>query len=102
MAENAREVVVAAPPRSAVGRAHKGALRYTRPDELAGQVIRAVVERAKIDPALVEDVVLGCAMPEGEQGLNVARLAALLGGLPVETSAQPINRLGSSRLPACH
>ncbi|HLU68414.1 MAG TPA: thiolase family protein [Kofleriaceae bacterium] len=100
MAENARDVVIAAPARSAVGRAHKGALRYTRPDELAGQVIRAVVERAKIDPALVEDVVLGCAMPEGEQGLNVARLAALLGGLPVETSAQTINRFCSSGLQA--
>jgi acetyl-CoA acyltransferase len=100
MADNARDVVIVAPVRSAVGRAHKGALRNTRPDELAGQIIGAVVARAKIDPAQIEDVVLGCAMPEGEQGLNVARLAALLGGLPVETSAMTINRFCSSGLQA--
>jgi len=101
MADSARDVVIVEPVRSAVGRAHKGALRYTRPDELAGQVMRALLARVpQVQPAMVEDVVLGCAMPEGEQGLNVARLAALLAGLPVETSAMTINRFCSSGLQA--
>jgi acetyl-CoA acyltransferase len=100
MAESGRDVVIVAPHRTAVGRAVKGALRNTRPDELAGQMIRAVIERSGVDPAQVEDVVLGCAMPEGEQGLNVARLAGLLGGLPIETSAMTINRFCSSGLQA--
>jgi acetyl-CoA acyltransferase len=95
------EVVIVEPVRSAVGRAHKGSLRHTRPDELAGQVMRALLARVPaVQPAMVEDVVLGCAMPEGEQGLNVARLAALLAGMPVETSAMTINRFCSSGLQA--
>jgi len=99
--DSPRDVVIVEAVRSAVGRAHKGALRSTRPDELAGQVIRALLERVPgVEPGMVEDVVLGCAMPEGEQGLNVARLAALLGGLPVETSAVTINRFCSSGLQA--
>ena len=74
--------------RSAVGRAHKGSLAQTRPDELAGEVIAALLARVpQVKPADVEDLVLGCAMPEGEQGLNVARVVGLLGGLPIETSA---------------
>ncbi|HTE52947.1 MAG TPA: thiolase family protein, partial [Kofleriaceae bacterium] len=101
MSDAAKDVVIVEAVRSAVGRAHKGALRSTRPDELAGQVIRALLARVPaVEPALVEDVVLGCAMPEGEQGLNVARLAALLGGLPVETSGVTINRFCSSGLQA--
>jgi acetyl-CoA acyltransferase len=87
--------------RSAVGRAHKGSLAQTRPDELAGQVIAALLARVpSVKPADVEDLVLGCAMPEGEQGLNVARVACLLGGLPVETSAMTVNRFCSSGLQA--
>ncbi len=87
--------------RSAVGRAHKGSLAQTRPDELAGQVIAALLARVRqLKPADVEDLVLGCAMPEGEQGLNVARVAGLLGGLPVETSAMTVNRFCSSGLQA--
>jgi acetyl-CoA acyltransferase len=98
---DARDIVIVEPVRSAVGRAQKGALRYTRPDELAGQVMRALLARVpQVQPAMVEDVVLGCAMPEGEQGLNVARLAALLGGMPVETSAMTVNRFCSSGLQA--
>src|SRR3984885_2124669 len=86
---------------SAVGRAHKGSLAETRPDELAGQVIAALLARVpQVQPAQVEDLVLGCAMPEGEQGLNVARVAGLLGGLPVETSAMTVNRFCSSGLQA--
>ena len=87
--------------RSAVGRAYKGSLAQKRPDELAGDVIRGLLERVpQVKPAMVDDLVLGCAMPEGEQGLNVARLAGLLGGLPNETSAMTINRFCSSGLQA--
>lgn len=97
----AREVVVALAVRSAVGRAHKGSLRLTRPDELAAQVIQGLLARApQIEPALIEDVVLGCAMPEGEQGLNVARWITLMAGLPIETSAATVNRFCSSGLQA--
>jgi acetyl-CoA acyltransferase len=95
------DVVIAAAVRTAVGRAQKGALAMTRPDELAGQIIRAALARVPgLKPADVDDLVLGCAMPEGEQGLNVARTAALLGGLPIETSAMTINRFCSSGLQA--
>jgi acetyl-CoA acyltransferase len=94
-------VVIADAVRSAVGRAHKGSLALTRPDELAGQIIAALLARVpKLKPADVEDLVLGCAMPEGEQGLNVARVAGLLGGLAVESSAMTINRFCSSGLQA--
>src|SRR5271165_2602003 len=94
-------VVIADAVRSAVGRAHKGTLALTRPDELAGQVVAALMARVpQVKPADVEDLVLGCAMPEGEQGLNVARVVSLLGGLPVETSAMTINRFCSSGLQA--
>src|SRR5579859_1497393 len=94
-------VVIVDAVRSAVGRAHKGSLAATRPDELAGQVIAALLARLpQVKPAEVEDFVLGCAMPEGEQGLNVARVVGLLGGLPVETSAMTINRFCSSGLQA--
>jgi acetyl-CoA acyltransferase len=95
------DVIIAEAVRSAVGRAHKGSLAHKRPDELAGEVIRGLLARVpQVEPAMVEDVVLGCAMPEGEQGLNVARLAALLGGLPEDTSAMTINRFCSSGLQA--
>ncbi len=94
-------VVIVDAVRSAVGRAHKGTLAATRPDELAGQVIAALLARnPQIQPSDVEDLVLGCAMPEGEQGLNVARPVSLLAGLPVETSAMTINRFCSSGLQA--
>jgi acetyl-CoA acyltransferase len=94
-------VVIADAVRSAVGRATKGTLAQTRPDELAGQVVAALLARVgRVKPADVEDLVLGCAMPEGEQGLNVARVVGLLGGLPVETSAMTINRFCSSGLQA--
>jgi acetyl-CoA acyltransferase len=94
-------VIIAEAVRSAVGRAHKGSLALTRPDELAGQVIAALMARVpQVKPADVEDLILGCAMPEGEQGLNVARVAGFLGGLPQETSAMTINRFCSSGLQA--
>jgi acetyl-CoA acyltransferase len=95
------DIVIADAVRSAVGRAHKGSLVHKRPDELAGDVIRGLMARVPaVKPEMVEDVILGCAMPEGEQGLNVARLAGLLGGLPAETSAMTINRFCSSGLQA--
>jgi acetyl-CoA acyltransferase len=94
-------VVIVDAVRSAVGRAHKGTLAQTRPDELAGQVIAALLARVPgMKAAEVEELVLGCAMPEGEQGLNVARTVGLLGGLAVESSAQTINRFCSSGLQA--
>jgi acetyl-CoA acyltransferase len=95
------EVVIAQAVRSAVGRAHKGALAHTRPDELAGQVIRAVLAKLPtLSPTDVDDVVLGCAMPEGEQGLNIARVAGLLGGLPIEAGGVTVNRFCASGLQA--
>ena len=96
-----KQVVIVESVRSAVGRALKGSLAQKRPDELAGEVIRGLMARVpKVTPEMVEDVILGCAMPEGEQGLNVARVAGLLGGLPIETSAMTINRFCSSGLQA--
>ncbi len=87
--------------RSAVGRAHKGSLANKRPDELAGEVIAGLLARNPgVKPELVEDLVLGCAMPEGEQGLNVARPAGLLGGLSVDSGGMTINRFCSSGLQA--
>jgi acetyl-CoA acyltransferase len=96
-----REVVIAAAYRSACGRAHKGTLALTRPDELLAQVIAGVMERVpQIKPEMVEDVVIGCAMPEGEQGMNIARCAAVLAGLPDEVPAITTNRFCSSGLQA--
>jgi len=95
------DIIIAEAVRSAVGRAHKGTLAQKRPDELAGDVIRGLLARVpQVKAADVEDVILGCAMPEGEQGLNVARVAAMLGGLPEETAAITINRFCSSGLQA--
>jgi acetyl-CoA acyltransferase len=95
------DVIIADAVRSAVGRALKGSLVQKRPDELAGDVVRGLLARVpQVKPEMVDDLVLGCAMPEGEQGLNVARLVGLLGGLPQETSAQTINRFCSSGLQA--
>jgi acetyl-CoA acyltransferase len=95
------DIVIAEAVRSAVGRAHKGSLALRRSDELAGEVIRGLLARVpQVKADEVEDLVLGCAMPEGEQGLNVARAAGFLGGLPQETSAYTINRFCSSGLQA--
>ena len=95
------DVIIAEAVRSAVGRAHKGSLALKRPDELAGDVMRGLLARVpQVNPEMVDDIVLGCAMPEGEQGLNVARRAGLLAGMPAETSAMTINRFCSSGLQA--
>jgi acetyl-CoA acyltransferase len=96
-----REVVVVSSVRTPVGRAFKGTLRATRPDELAAIAIRGALDRVpQLDPKEIEDVILGCAMPEAEQGMNVARIASLRAGLPVEVSAVTINRFCSSGLQA--
>ncbi|MGH9756836.1 MAG: acetyl-CoA C-acyltransferase, partial [Candidatus Acidiferrales bacterium] len=96
-----REAVFVSSVRSAVGRAGKGTLRTTRPDDLAAIVIREAVARTKgLDPKEIEDVIIGCAMPEAEQGMNVARIAALRAGLPIEASAMTVNRFCSSGLQA--
>ena len=95
------KIVIVDAVRSAVGRAKKGSLANRRPDELAGEVIRKLMERnPNVDPATVEDLVLGCAFPEGEQGMNVARMVGRLGGLPEESSGMTINRFCSSGLQA--
>jgi acetyl-CoA acyltransferase len=94
-----REVVVVSSVRTPVGRAYKGTLRATRPDELAAVAIQGALERVpQIDRKEIEDVILGCATPEAEQGMNVARIASLRAGLPVEISAMTINRFCSSGL----
>src|SRR5499425_892367 len=95
------EAVIVSSVRTPVGRAYKGSLRATRPDDLAALAIREALARVPgLDAKEIDDVILGCAMPEGEQGMNVARIAALRAGLPVETSAMTINRFCSSGLQA--
>ena len=95
------DAVIVSAVRTAVGKAPKGTLRATRPDEMAATVIAEALSRATgIEPAEVEDVMLGCAMPEAEQGMNVARIASLRAGVPIEASAVTINRFCSSGLQA--
>src|SRR5213075_3306549 len=94
-----REVVIASAVRTPVGKAYKGTLRATRPDDMAAVAIRGALERVpQLEAREIEDVILGCAMPEAEQGMNVARIASLRAGLPVECSAMTINRFCSSGL----
>src|SRR5512142_3154445 len=96
-----REVVIASAVRTPVGKAYKGTLRTTRPDELAAIAIKSALARIpQLETREIEDVILGCAMPEAEQGMNVARIASLRAGLPVECSAMTINRFCSSGLQA--
>ena len=94
-----REAVIVSSVRTPVGKAFKGSLRSTRPDDLAAVAIQEAIRRVPgLEPKEVEDVILGCAMPEAEAGMNVARNAALRAGLPVEVSAMTINRFCSSGL----
>lgn len=93
------EAVIVAGARTAVGRAKRGTLRNTRPDDMAAAVIKETLNRAPgLDPREIEDVILGCAMPEGEQGLNMARIATLRAGLPEDVPAQTVNRFCASGL----
>ncbi|MCI0396996.1 MAG: acetyl-CoA C-acyltransferase [Chloroflexi bacterium] len=94
-----REAVIVAGSRTAVGRAKKGSTRNWRSDEMAAAVIRDLLRKAEgLDPAEIDDVIIGCAMPEGAQGLNFARLIALRAGLPVDTAGMTVNRFCSSGL----
>jgi acetyl-CoA acyltransferase len=95
------DAVIVSAVRTPVGKAPAGSLRSTRPDELAAEVMREVLKRAPgVSASDIEDVILGCAMPEAEQGLNVARIASLRAGLPVQASAVTINRFCASGLQA--
>lgn len=95
------EAVIVSSVRTPVGRGYKGSLRTSRPDDLAALVIKEALARVPgLDPKEIDDVILGCAMPEAEQGMNVARIAALRAGLPVETSAMTVNRFCASGLQA--
>jgi len=95
------DIVIVAAARTPIGRAPKGVLRTTRPDDLAAHVIAALLARTPgLDPALIDDVILGCAMPEAEQGLNVARIASLRAGIPVTAAAMTVNRFCASGLEA--
>jgi len=96
-----REAIIVSSVRTAVGKAPKGTLRTARPDDLAAVVVKEAAARAKgLDPAEIEDVIIGCATPEAEQGMNMARIASLRAGLPVNVSAMTINRFCSSGLQA--
>ncbi|GAX88833.1 acetyl-CoA C-acetyltransferase [Effusibacillus lacus] len=94
-----KEAVIVAGVRTAVGKAPKGSLRQVRPEDLGGIVIEELVRRTPgLDPAEIEDVIIGCAMPEGEQGTNLARIVAQRAGLPNEVSGMTVNRFCSSGL----
>ena len=95
-----RDVAILSAVRTPIGRAPKGTLRYTRPDDMGALVVKEALARAEVAPGTVEDLVLGCAMPESEQGLNVARVVGELAGLPDEVPAMTINRFCSSGLQA--
>ena len=96
-----RNAVIVSAARTAVGKAPNGSLKTVRPDEMAATVIGEALKRARgFDPADVDDVIIGCAMPEAEQGLNVARIASLRAGVPVTASAVTVNRFCSSGLQA--
>lgn len=95
-----RGAVIVAAARTAVGKAKKGTTANERADEMAAAVIRDVINKTggKLDPMLIDDVIIGCAMPEGSQGLNTARIISLRAGLPVDIPSQTVNRFCASGL----
>src|SRR4051812_11516206 len=96
-----REAVIVSAARTAVGKASKGKLRATRPDDLAAAAIKGALAKVPaLAPELIEDVILGCAMPEAEQGMNIARIASLVAGLPNTAAAVTVNRFCASGLQA--
>jgi acetyl-CoA acyltransferase len=97
-----RNVVIAGYVRSPFTLARKGALARVRPDDFAGQVVKGLIARTGVDPKDIEDVILGCAFPEGEQGMNVARIIGILAGLPIETAGTTVNRFCGSSMQAIH
>jgi acetyl-CoA acyltransferase len=97
-----KSVVIAGYARSPFHFAKKGALTRVRPDDMCAQVIAALVERSKIDPATLEDVIVGCAMPEGEQGLNIGRLVSFIAHLPITVAGTTVNRFCGSSMQSVH
>ena len=95
-----REAVIVSTVRTAIGRAIRGTLKDTRADDLGAIAINEAMKRAGIKPEIVEDVIMGCAMPEGSMGMNVARIAVMAAGLPYQVPAVTINRFCSSGLEA--
>src|SRR5690606_34924270 len=94
-----KEAVIVASKRSAVGKAPRGALRNTRPDDMGAEVLRATIESVHgLEPGMIEDIAIGCAMPEAEQGLNVGRVIGIGAGCPDSTAALTVNRFCSSGL----
>jgi acetyl-CoA acyltransferase len=101
MSKQVQDAYIVAATRTPVGKAPRGVFRNTRPDDMLAHVIRAVIEQAPgIDPALITDAIIGCAMPEAEQGMNVARIGVLLAGLPEQVPGVTINRFCSSGVQA--
>jgi hypothetical protein len=101
MSKQIQDAYIVATTRTPVGKAPRGMFRNTRPDEMLAHVLKAVVTQAPgIDANRISDIIVGCAMPEGEQGMNVARIGALLAGLPIGVPAQTINRFCSSGVQA--
>jgi acetyl-CoA acyltransferase len=100
MARQVQDAYIVAATRTPVGKAPRGVFRNTRPDDMLAHVLRNVVAQAPIDASRIDDAIVGCAMPEGEQGMNVARIGLLLAGLPNTIAAQTINRFCSSGLQA--
>src|SRR5450631_3656105 len=95
------EAVIVSAVRTPIGRANKGVLRDVRPDDLAALAVKAAVDRVpQLDRSLIEDLILGCAFPEGEQGMNVARLVVALAGLPETVGGTTVNRFCASSLQA--
>lgn len=94
-----REAVIVAYGRSAIGRAPKGKLKYTRPEDVAAQVVKGVLDKVpQLDPSEIDDIVMGCAFPEAEQGMNIGRIIGLRVGLPISVPGQTVNRFCSSGL----
>lgn len=97
-----KNVVIAGYVRSPFGLARKGDLVRVRPDDLAAQVVRGLVERTKIDASEIEDLIMGCAFPEGEQGFNIGRVVGLLAGLPLSVAGLTVNRYCGSSMQSIH
>ncbi|MEC8466837.1 MAG: thiolase family protein, partial [Pseudomonadota bacterium] len=97
-----KNIVIAAYLRSPLTPAHKGSLKKVRADEMAAQVVKALLKQTKVKPEKIEDLIMGCAFPEGEQGFNVAKLVGFLAGLPQSTAAYTLNRFCGSSMQAIH
>lgn len=102
MSASQKKVVIAGFVRSPFTPAHKGELKDVRPDELLAQTIRGLIEKTGVDPALIDDVKAGCAFPEGEQGMNLGRIAGLMAGIPKSAGGVTINRFCGSSMQAIH